>query len=246
MESRSPAPARDTRRVLLDTALDLFAEHGFAGTSMRTLARAAGLRESAIYHHFPSKEALFLGVFESVLAQRAAYIGAEMATIFDRPLGDILTRLCEAMVARMQTPIERKFWRIMLADGARLHQLEAARTLFAGPRTMALRLFEELRQRGKVRKDVPGEVFLLHFGAPLFFMANAAMLAGGRPILETPVPRFIKEHVAFMLRAVAPEPEAPPPPETKTKAKKTSTTARPSRSAHSARSARATRSRKEG
>ena len=40
--------ARDTRREILDTALELFAEHGFHATSIRAIARAVGVRESAL------------------------------------------------------------------------------------------------------------------------------------------------------------------------------------------------------
>ena len=48
-----------TRQRILDEALTLFATHGFAGTSVRQLARAAGLRESSIYNHFPSKDEVY-------------------------------------------------------------------------------------------------------------------------------------------------------------------------------------------
>src|SRR5215207_10741354 len=51
--------ARDTRAGILDAALDLFARQGFAGTSVREIARAAGLSDGGLYRHFPSKQAVF-------------------------------------------------------------------------------------------------------------------------------------------------------------------------------------------
>ncbi|NJR13046.1 MAG: TetR/AcrR family transcriptional regulator [Phyllobacteriaceae bacterium] len=39
--------------------MGLFLRHGFAGTSMADLARAVGMQKASLYHHFPSKEALF-------------------------------------------------------------------------------------------------------------------------------------------------------------------------------------------
>lgn len=51
--------ARDTRQEVLDAALELFAEKGYFGASLRDIARAVGVRESALYHYFSSKEALF-------------------------------------------------------------------------------------------------------------------------------------------------------------------------------------------
>ena len=48
-----------TRRRIMDAALELFAQHGYAGASMRMLARAAGLRESSLYNHFAGKDDLY-------------------------------------------------------------------------------------------------------------------------------------------------------------------------------------------
>jgi AcrR family transcriptional regulator len=46
--------ARKTREDILSAALDLFAEQGFAGTSVRQIAQAVGVAESALYYHFRS------------------------------------------------------------------------------------------------------------------------------------------------------------------------------------------------
>lgn len=51
--------AHSTRDALLDAALDRFSSHGFGGTSIRDLARDVGIRESSVYKHFPSKQAIF-------------------------------------------------------------------------------------------------------------------------------------------------------------------------------------------
>ena len=43
---------RNTKEAILLEALDLFSERGFDGTSIRDIARAVGIRESALYKHF--------------------------------------------------------------------------------------------------------------------------------------------------------------------------------------------------
>jgi AcrR family transcriptional regulator len=48
----------DTRQRILDAARDLFVRDGFEATTMRALADAIEYTPTAIYHHFPSKEAL--------------------------------------------------------------------------------------------------------------------------------------------------------------------------------------------
>jgi AcrR family transcriptional regulator len=46
----------DRREQIIDTAMRLFAVHGAAGTSMRTLADAVGIKAASLYNHFSSKD----------------------------------------------------------------------------------------------------------------------------------------------------------------------------------------------
>lgn len=48
----------------LDAALGLFSSQGFRATSMREIAEGAGLSVGNVYHHFPSKEAIFQRLLE--------------------------------------------------------------------------------------------------------------------------------------------------------------------------------------
>ncbi|MFI5427682.1 TetR/AcrR family transcriptional regulator [Aeromicrobium sp. UC242_57] len=52
-----------TKRALLDSATELFTDHGYAGTSLDEVVAAARVTKGALYHHFPSKLALFEEVF---------------------------------------------------------------------------------------------------------------------------------------------------------------------------------------
>jgi AcrR family transcriptional regulator len=45
-----------SRRLVLETALRLFAERGYSGTSIRDVAAACGVQGPTIYSHYPSKE----------------------------------------------------------------------------------------------------------------------------------------------------------------------------------------------
>ena len=58
----------DTRERILQTALALFAERGYAGTSMSDIAGALGLSKAAIYRHYESKQA----IFDSIVARMEA------------------------------------------------------------------------------------------------------------------------------------------------------------------------------
>lgn len=52
----------DGRRRILDASAALFVDQGYVGTSLRQIATAVGIQPATIYHHFASKEELFVAV----------------------------------------------------------------------------------------------------------------------------------------------------------------------------------------
>ncbi|WP_167487822.1 TetR/AcrR family transcriptional regulator [Nocardia terpenica] len=64
--SRRDENAAATRRALLEQAAKLFADKGFAGTSMGEVGMLARVTKGAVYHHFTNKQALFRAVLEMV------------------------------------------------------------------------------------------------------------------------------------------------------------------------------------
>ncbi len=69
-----------TRRLLIDAATSLFAEHGFRGTSIRDIARTAGANVAAVNYHFGSKENLYRAVFRQLAAR---FDGTELQAVRD-------------------------------------------------------------------------------------------------------------------------------------------------------------------
>jgi AcrR family transcriptional regulator len=62
---RGRRPGRaDTRGEILDAARSLFAERGFERTSIRAIARRAGVDSALVHHYFGSKESVFLAAVE--------------------------------------------------------------------------------------------------------------------------------------------------------------------------------------
>lgn len=63
MNSPSTPKGKNTQAAILEAANDLFLRQGYHGTSMRQIAREAGIALGGIYNHFASKEAIFEAVF---------------------------------------------------------------------------------------------------------------------------------------------------------------------------------------
>ncbi|MFF2084524.1 TetR/AcrR family transcriptional regulator [Nocardia sp. NPDC058176] len=62
---RRGRPVRVSRDVVVDTALRLVSARGHDGVSMRGLADELGVSTAAVYHHFPTKAALFIAVLSA-------------------------------------------------------------------------------------------------------------------------------------------------------------------------------------
>ncbi len=60
MGQRTRADGERTRMRILEEALPLFAEHGFAGTSIRTVAHAAQVNVATLAYHFEGKQGLYV------------------------------------------------------------------------------------------------------------------------------------------------------------------------------------------
>lgn len=73
-----------TRERLLDAALARFSREGWGGTSIRDLARDVGIRESSVYKHFASKQAIFDALLERADARLAA-VAADLGVTVDSP-----------------------------------------------------------------------------------------------------------------------------------------------------------------
>ena len=59
-----------TPQRLRRVSAKLFAQQGLAGTSMREIAREAGITQAAIYHHFPCKEDLYVDAVRSLQQEK--------------------------------------------------------------------------------------------------------------------------------------------------------------------------------
>ena len=66
----------ETRSRILEAAAESFAQNGYDGTGVAEICRRAGVTKGAFYHHFPSKQAVFLELLEQWLAGLDAQLEA--------------------------------------------------------------------------------------------------------------------------------------------------------------------------
>ncbi|MFC3450239.1 TetR/AcrR family transcriptional regulator [Amycolatopsis speibonae] len=76
MRTVDPAKHEAKRRAILDAAAWCFSEKGFEKTTTAEICRAAGISTGSLFHYFPNKRAVFVGIFEQDGDETTALIAA--------------------------------------------------------------------------------------------------------------------------------------------------------------------------
>jgi AcrR family transcriptional regulator len=128
MAKRTSAQAAETRETILRVAGELFAERGYQATSIADIASAAGATKGAVFHHFKSKDELFVEIWRQLQldmdadARAAALAALDPADPFKAFLAG-----CRIYLDWASRP---EYQRIVLLDGpsvlglARWHEME--------------------------------------------------------------------------------------------------------------------------
>lgn len=110
--SRRTAYSASTKKKLVEVALDLFSEHGYASASLDAIVAGADVTKGALYHHFTGKQALFEAVFDEVERSTARRIEQTMKDVKD-PWEKALVGLRAFLEVVQEAPYRR----IVIQDG---------------------------------------------------------------------------------------------------------------------------------
>jgi AcrR family transcriptional regulator len=178
-----------TRAALVTAGRRLFGAQGFAATSVEELAREARVTTGALYHHFPTKTALFEAVFIQAHGELLAAAEAASAGASD-PI-ELLSRGFESFLDAVVNP---DIQRILITDAPAVLGLTRFTELderFAFPGlVLALRAAQAA---GQLRIGEPETLARLLLGT----LTRAAMLIAG-----SPTPASTRDEVAATIRGI--------------------------------------------
>jgi TetR/AcrR family transcriptional repressor of mexJK operon len=145
--TKSQQNARQKQVTIVQSALNLFLEQGYAATSMDTVASEAGVTKQTVYRYYPSKEELCTAVIEKIRADEPppyAFGDADLATELNNFGRDLL--------AFHLTPAALGIYRMMLSEGGQEHLFKPF--MKAGPNRVMKPLMEFLKKRHPELEDV--------------------------------------------------------------------------------------------
>jgi len=188
----------DRRAAIMETAIKLFSERGFRGTTTRALADAIGVSEPVLYEHFKSKRELFEAIIDVKSRE-----GVARATALLQPLADagqdrdLLIGLAE-FVVQCHTEDEPYGRLVLMAalEGPELGDIFYDRQREAYE--MLAEYFAARTQAGVFREVDPivaARVFLgmsVNFGMSRMLYRGASELGGVREVVEQMVDVFMK------------------------------------------------------
>jgi AcrR family transcriptional regulator len=93
-DGSTPTKSEQTRALILETAMRLFQEHGYDKTTMRAIAKEAGVSVGNAYYYFEGKEHLIQGFYDRIAAEHQVAIREvlERETDLEARLAGVLRR----------------------------------------------------------------------------------------------------------------------------------------------------------
>ena len=115
MAKRSRIDAKKTREDLIFAATKRFEQHGYAETSINDICKDIGITKGALFHHFKTKQDLFLEVWTRL--QVAMDTEARAAAIAARSLTNPYSAFLAGCKVYLKFATRRDYQKIVLIDG---------------------------------------------------------------------------------------------------------------------------------
>lgn len=172
---------KSTKQIILDEALDLFSVKGYDGVTVKDIAGAVGIKDSSLYKHFKSKQA----IYDSLLAEMNARFDKEVY-LYHLPQGEIkkvakeygqrdlhwLKEGCRAIfLFFLKDPKASRFRKMLMIE--QYKNADAAKTFREWFTDSAIdfqtKLFREMIAQGYFRAG-PEDIIALQFYAPFYLL----------------------------------------------------------------------------
>ena len=150
--------ANDTKERILDAALVMFSQNGYAGTNIRELSASLGLVKSGVYKHYESKEAIWNALLDEMITYYGEHFGSPEHL---PPVPDSLEELVRMTMQMVnftahdeKIMMTRKVLTLEQYRDVRAREL-ATKHFLTGLTDMFTHIFTGMMDKGLLRKDDP-------------------------------------------------------------------------------------------
>lgn len=198
----------DTKKKILEKALELFSSNGYDSVSVGEIAKAVGIKAPSIYNHYPSKQAIFDAIMEDTAVQYEKYTNEIDIHVQDakKDVG-VFSEITEELLLRKV----RQIFSYSLHNGAisRFRKMMAIEQ-FRSPKLSELYsqryvdrmiiyhagIFQGLIANGEIRNEQP-EALAMMYTAPIITLLG---VCDRQPEREEECMKKLDEHVRLFYR----------------------------------------------
>ena len=150
--------ASDTKGRILEAALDMFSQNGYAGTNIRELSASLGLVKSGVYKHYESKEAIWNALLDEMIAYYGEHFGSpeHLPPVPDSLEGlfSMTMQMVDFTVHDEKVIMTRKVLTLEQFRDERAREL-ATKHFLTGLTEMFTNIFAGMMDKGLIRRDDP-------------------------------------------------------------------------------------------
>ena len=183
-----------TKEKILETALTLFAENGFDGTSMELIAQNVGIKAPSLYKHFKGKEDILNSLIDAAEARYEENFGSDKKIgKLPENIDEFLRTTTERIRFTINDPIIRKMRIFLVQEQFRNERLAeiTTRHQMDGIQKMYQKIIEALMNKGLFQKDDPA-LLAMELIAPVTVLVSKA---DRQPKSKKEALKLIEKHV---------------------------------------------------
>lgn len=214
LDDNGPHPSPRQRRKdarpqeLLQAALTLFVEKGFAATRAEEVAQRAGVSKGTLYLYYPSKEELLKAVIAHYLSARIAHTAEEVRKI-DGPMAPVLREMLVAWWREMYASPASGTFKLLIAEVRNFPEIAEfyGREVIEPGHQLVATILQRGIDNGEFRSvDVESAVHTLLL--PMVMLCTHKHALGACTQHTIDAPKFIADHVDLVVRGLLVEPPA--------------------------------------
>jgi AcrR family transcriptional regulator len=173
----------DTRKRILDVALDLFAQRGYTSVSIRDICKEVSIKESSVYYHFTNKRAIFDELLDKFQVKAQGMMHQLDSSLSENPgalTGNIGGNVSDFFFEQyLMDDFCNTFLRVLSIE--QFNSTEARKTFdtwfIAEPLRYQGTVFRALIERGLIKQQ-DHEYLAIKFYAPILLFTQRWLLSG--------------------------------------------------------------------
>lgn len=176
----SPKTKQPTKEKIFDVSIDLFSKKGFDAVSIREIARGVGIRESSIYNHYSSKEAILDSILDYFIKEmEQTGIPEEQTEILLKESPETFYHVGSKMFEeRMTDPKMIKIWRLVLIEMYHNDKIREffLKELIETPINAWTYIFSMMMEKKLIRKTDPERLAREYFSYAIYLLIENFVL----------------------------------------------------------------------